>query len=151
MMTSVQEFLDREASSWAAFDAQVSGVPEDRREVPGVAGEWSLKDVVWHCGHWVRFAADHLNLATDDPFVDPFDGHADEHWDAVNAEIAEVSAAMSWDEVMTGVQEARTSLRAAVTRPGLRPEPIAWAAEESWIHYDEHGADVKAFVDRPAP
>ena len=31
----VQEFLDREARSWAAFDAQVSRVSEDRRETPG--------------------------------------------------------------------------------------------------------------------
>ena len=148
MMTNVQEFLDREAASWATFDAQVSSVPKDRREVPGVVGEWSLKDVVWHCAHWSRFAADHLNLATDGPFVDPFDSHPDEHWDGVNAEIAEASAAMSWDDVVTGAQEARASLRAAVARPGLAPEPIAWAADESWIHYDEHGADVKAFADR---
>ena len=149
-MTGVQEFLDREASSWAAFEGQVASVPEDRRETPGVAGEWTLKDVVWHCAHWSGFAAEHLNLATGDAFVDPFDSHTDEHWDAVNAEIAEVSAAMSWDEAMAGAEEARTGLRSAVARPGLSAEPIAWAAEESWIHYDEHGADVKVFVDKLA-
>ena len=104
---------------------------------------------MWHCAHWSRFAADNLSLATDGPFVDPFDSHPDEHWDAVNAEIAEASAAMSWDDVVTGAEEARTSLRAAVARPDLAAEPIAWAADESWIHYDEHAAEVHAFADHP--
>lgn len=147
-MSDVQAFLDREASSWAAFDEQVARVPEDRRETPGVVGEWSLKDVVWHCAHWTRFAAEHLSEAGDGPFADPFDLHPAEHWDDVNAEIAAVSATMSWEDVVRGAQEARSSVRAAVARPGLAAERIAWAAEESWIHYDEHGAEVKAFADQ---
>lgn len=148
MMSAVTEFLEREASSWDAFDALVASVPEDRRATPGVGGEWTLKDVVWHCAYWVRFAADHLMIVGDDPFVDPFERHTAAQTDAENAEIAEASASMSWEDVVRGTQEARASLRIAVTRPGLAAEPLAWAAEESWIHYDEHGADVKAFVER---
>lgn len=149
MMGAAQEFLDREASSWEAFDTQVMAVPSGRRETPGVVGEWTLKDVVWHCAHWARFAADHLNAAVDGPFVDPFDTHPDEHWTAVNAEVAATSAGMSWDDVVAGAEAARTSLRAAVVRPDLGDEPIAWAADESWIHYDEHAAEVRAFADAP--
>ena len=149
-MATVQEFLEREGSSCTAFDVKVSSVPENRREVPGVVGEWSLKDVVWHCAYWSGFAADHLAMATDVPFADPFDSHSDEHWDGVNAEIAEASAAMSWDDVVTGAQEARTRLRTAAARASLAPEPLAWAADESWIHYDEHAVHVQAFADQGA-
>jgi hypothetical protein len=146
-MSDVQAFLDREASSWAAFEAQVASVPEDRRETPGVVGDWTLKDVVWHCAHWTRFAADHLMMTGDGPFADPFELHPDELVDSENAEIAKISAAMSWEDVVRGAQEARASVRIAVARPGLAAEPIAWAADESWIHYDEHGADVEAFAE----
>jgi hypothetical protein len=150
LMTTVQEFLDREASSWEAFDAQVTLVPADRRETPGVVGDWTLKDVVWHCAYWARFGADHLAMEgtrdAESPFTDPFDAHPDEHWDTVNAEVAEASATMSWDDVVAGADEARASLRAVVTRPGLAAEPIEWAADESWIHYDEHAEHVKAFA-----
>ena len=146
-MATAKEFLDREDASWAAFAEQVERVPEDRRETPGVVGQWTLKDVVWHCVYWARFAADHLVKEGDGPYTDPFAGQPDEHWDAVNAEIAEASSAMSWDDVWSGTAEAREVLRHAIVRPGLPPEPVDFAAEESWVHYDEHGAEVRAFAD----
>lgn len=148
-MMTTQEFLDRETASWEAFDAQVQRVDVDRRETAGVVEGWSLKDIVWHCAYWARFAADHLTMqATDVPFTDPFAGHPDEYWDGVNGEIAEASAAMSWDDVVAGTQEARASVRTAVALPGLTPEAIAWAGEESWVHYDEHAEHVEAFADQ---
>jgi hypothetical protein len=148
-MTTVGEFLDKEAVSWQAFDEQVARIAVDRRETPGVVGDWTVKDVVWHCAYWTRFAADHLTMEgvdeTDGPFADPFDAHPDEHWDALNQRIAEASSAMSWDDVVAGAEEARASLRTAVARPGLAAEAIVWAADESWIHYDEHAQHVRAF------
>lgn len=149
MTTNAQEFLEKEAASWAAFDAQVQRVDVDRRETPGVVEGWSLKDVVWHCAYWSRFAADHLVMQAEGaPFVDPFEGQPDEHWDAVNAEIAEASAAMAWDDVVEGAQEARDAVRAAVLAPTATAEAIEWAGDESWIHYDEHAKHVEAFADR---
>jgi hypothetical protein len=147
-MEGLQEFLDREEASWAAFGAQVARVPEDGRETPGVVGEWTLKDVVWHCAYWSRFAAEHLGAANGPVFVDPFDLRPDEDWDAVNAKVAEASSSMGWSGVMNGAEEARAGLREAASRPGLAAAPIAWAADESWIHYDEHAADVRTFADR---
>lgn len=149
-MTTVREFLDREAASWEAFDEQVALVSEDRRDTPGVVGDWTLKDVVWHCAYWARFAAEHLQAAgamdAERPWADPFDAHPDEHWDAVNDEVAEISATMSWEDVRIGAEQARAELRAAIARPGLPPEPIEWAGDESWVHYDEHTEQVKTFA-----
>ena len=90
-MANAQEFLDREASSWEAFEAQVNRVPVDRRDDPGAVETWSVKDVVWHCAYWSRFAADHLVMDGDGPFTDPFDAHDDAYWDGVNAQVAEAS------------------------------------------------------------
>ena len=147
MMASAQEFLEREAASWDAFEAQVDRVAPDKREVPGVVEGWSLKDVVWHCAYWARYSADHLVMEGDGPFTDPFSAHPDEYWDGVNAEIAEASSAMSWDDVWEGAGDARASVRSVVTRPGLTSAAIDFAAEESWVHYDEHAEHVRAFAD----
>jgi hypothetical protein len=147
MMASAQEFLEREAASWDAFEAQVDRVPTEQREVPGVVEGWSVKDVVWHCVYWARYAADHVVMEGDGPFTDPFAAHPDGYWDGVNAEIAEASSAMSWDDVWEGAADARASVRSVVTRPGLPSEPIDFAAEESWVHYDEHAEHVRAFAD----
>ena len=148
-MATAKEFLDREAASWEAFEAQVDRVPEERRETAGVVEGWSVKDIVWHCAYWSRFAADHLVMEGDGPYTDPFAAHDDAYWDGVNAEVAEASSAMSWDDVWEGAAEARASVRSAVARPGLPSEPIDFAAEESWIHYDEHAEHVRVFVDGP--
>jgi hypothetical protein len=150
MTTSAQGFLDREAAAWAAFEANVDRVPQDRRDQPGVVGDWTVKDVVWHCAYWSGFAADHL--ATEgESFTDPFDAHPDAYWDDVNAQVAAASAAMSWEDVVEGTHEARERLRAAVARPGIAAVTVEWAADESWIHYDEHGAHVEAFVATLSP
>jgi hypothetical protein len=54
---------------------------------------------------------------------------------------------MSWEDVWEGAADARASVRSVVTRPGLSSEQIDFAAEESWIHYDEHAEHVRAFAD----
>lgn len=147
MTDSAQEFLEREAASWDAFEAQVDRVAAEQREVPGVVEGWSLKDVVWHCAYWARFSADHLVMEGDGPHADPFDALTAEEADRENAAIAEASSAMSWDDVWEGAADARASVRAVITTPGLSSEQIEFAAEESWVHYDEHAEHVRAFAD----
>ena len=147
MMASAQEFLEREAASWDAFEAQVDRVAADQREVAGVVEGWSLKDVVWHCAYWARFSADHLVMEGDGSHTDPFATLTDEEADRENAEVAEASSAMSWEDVWEGAADARASVRSVVNRPGLSSEQIDFAAEESWIHYDEHAEHVRAFAD----
>ena len=142
-----EEFLAREAASWDAFRTQFRRVPDERLNEPGVVGDWSTKDVVWHCAAWARFAADHLETPATGPFVDPFDGYPDEHWDAVNAEIATASSAMTWEAVRAGAEDARTSVRNAVATDAASAEAIEWAADETFVHYDEHAEHVRAFIE----
>jgi hypothetical protein len=145
MMAGAQEFLDREAAAWSAFDALVNRVPAERREVPGVVGEWSLKMTVWHCAHWVRFTVDTLAALGDEPFVDPFDAESDEHWDEVNDDVARVGASMSWDDVRAGAESAHADVRAAVATAS--PEAVAWAGAETFEHYEEHGEDIRRSIE----
>ena len=119
MMASAQEFLEREAASWDAFDAQVDRVTAAQREVPGVVEGWSLKDVVWHCAYWARFSADHLVMEGEGTHTDPFATLTAEEADRENAAIAEASSAMSWDDVWEGAADARASVRSVITTPGL--------------------------------
>jgi hypothetical protein len=64
----------------------------------------------------------------------------------VNAEIAEASSAMSWDDVWEGAGDARASVRSVVTRPGLTSAAIDFAARSpgSTTTNTEH---VRAFAD----
>ena len=44
----------------AAWDALLAEVPEDRMTEPGVAGSWSVKDIVAHLAYHERWYADRL-------------------------------------------------------------------------------------------
>jgi hypothetical protein len=147
-MTPANDFLDREAAAWAAFEVQVARVPAAERERPGVVEGWSVKDVFWHCAYWTTFAVDVLEQAGDEPFEDPFDAETDEHWDAVNAEVAEASRGMTWEAVSAGTQDARDRLRAHVQAADhIQPAVLTWAEAETFDHYDEHTEHVQAFAD----
>jgi hypothetical protein len=146
-MTSPQEFLEREAAAWAAFEAQVDRVPAEDRERPGVVEGWSVKDVVWHCAYWAAFSADAIEAAGDGPFRDPFDAEPDEHWDAVNAEVAVESSGMTWNDVQTGADAARARIRDLVASGAVPDDATTWSADETFIHYDEHAEHVRAFAD----
>jgi Mycothiol maleylpyruvate isomerase N-terminal domain len=146
------EFLDRERASWARFEAQVARVPVADRDHPGALERWSVKDLVFHCAHWVDFAAIHAEAADERPFQDPFETQPAEVWDVENARVAATSSAMTWAEVRESLDAARARVRAVVMdRDRLGDDVIAWMADETWAHYDEHAAHVTAFADaRPA-
>jgi hypothetical protein len=148
-MTTREEFLDREASAWAAFEVELARVPAEDRDRPGVVEGWSVKDMVWHCAYWASFATQHLEASreSDAPFEDPFDAQSDEHWDEVNAEVARTSASMPWNDVIAGTATARADLRDLVGSRDLDPDVLTWAADETFIHYDEHAQHVRTFAD----
>jgi uncharacterized protein (TIGR03083 family) len=45
----------------AEWDALLAEVPEDQMTEPGVAGEWSVKDIIAHLTHHERWFADRLH------------------------------------------------------------------------------------------
>jgi uncharacterized protein (TIGR03083 family) len=45
----------------AEWDAVLAEVPEDQMTEPGVAGEWSVKDMITHLTHYERWFADRLH------------------------------------------------------------------------------------------
>ena len=146
MMAAREELLAKEESSWKAFWSDVSKVPADRVEEPGIVEGWSTKDMVWHCGYWARFCAEALESLTGPDFTDPFEGHDDAYWDEYNGRVAKESAAMSWDEVAAALPGIRERVRAALTAAPEGDKPDAWFGEETFEHYDEHAEHVRAFL-----
>jgi hypothetical protein len=141
------ELLRREADAWTALGTAVGRVPADRLTEEGVVPGWSVADLVWHCGKWAEYTAGNLEAMRADTYVD--EDHDDAYWDAMNAEIAAASKAMSWDAILSGVATMRERARAAFE---ALPELTAEAAEdfsgETFEHYEEHTAEIAAFADR---
>ncbi|HEU5433930.1 MAG TPA: maleylpyruvate isomerase N-terminal domain-containing protein [Thermomicrobiales bacterium] len=54
------QLLERLDRAWQAFLASYAGLPEARLTEPGVAGDWSVKDVIAHVTTWEEEALAHL-------------------------------------------------------------------------------------------
>ena len=65
----------------------------------------------------------------------------------MNAEITGQAGTMGVAEVLAGAEVCRAKLHA--TWPTVEPDEIAvdWYAEETFVHYDEHAAEISAFAD----
>jgi uncharacterized protein (TIGR03083 family) len=53
--------LETLRSKRAEWDALLAQVPADRMTEPGVAGEWSVKDIIAHLTYYERWFADRLH------------------------------------------------------------------------------------------
>jgi hypothetical protein len=55
-----ESLLRRLGSAYAAFEESFAGLPEAALLEPGVAGDWSVKDVLAHVSTWEEEALEHL-------------------------------------------------------------------------------------------
>ena len=137
-----QELLDREDRAWLAFVDAMALVPDARREDEGVVPGWSVKDLVWHCGYWTGYVADLLERAARGEGPAP-----DQDWDGVNAIVLDEGRGMTWDEIIVRTEGHRARLRRALpTVPELTAELLEDYAGETYDHYDEHAAEIRAFA-----
>jgi hypothetical protein len=141
-MTPTDELLQREDTAWSAFVEAFRAIPDDRRGEAGVVPGWSVHDMVWHCGYWAGYVADVLDkLGRGESTADS------EDWDAFNATVTETGRAMSWDEIIVESEANREKARAALRSfPTLTDEAIAEFGGETFEHYEEHEAEVRAFA-----
>jgi DinB family protein len=143
-----EDHVKREAESWQGFLHQVRRLSPEQQELEGVVPGWSTKDLVWHCGYWARDVIQHLPALMDGTFVDPFEAD-DMLGDRMNADIAEESKTMTFDEALAKAEGARAEVIAVWSGLADEPTPAAaeWFAEETFIHYDEHAPEIAKFAD----
>ena len=141
-MQQHQRLLDREDRAWLAFVDAFSLVPDAQREDEGVVPGWSVKDLVWHCGYWTGYVADLVERAARG------DGPApDQDWDGVNALVVEEGRGMTWDEIIVRSEANRARFREALPGVGaLTDDLLEDIAGETYDHYDEHAAEIRAFA-----
>ena len=57
-----EQLLSRLDTAWAAFQTSYAGLASSRLTEPGVAGDWSVKDIIAHVTWWEEEALRHLPL-----------------------------------------------------------------------------------------
>jgi hypothetical protein len=56
------QLLNRLDTAWQAFQDAYAGLPDSRLTEPGVAGDWSVKDILAHVTTWEEEALTYLPL-----------------------------------------------------------------------------------------
>jgi len=66
--------------------------------------------------------------------------------DGINDTVVQEGRAMSWDEIVVASERNRTAVREALSAlPTLTDEAVAEFGGETYEHYEEHTAEVRAF------
>ena len=149
-----QQFLKKLDQAWAAFEAAYAGLPEARLTEPGVAGDWSVKDLLAHVTTWEEEALKYLPLilAGGRPprYSAQYGG-----LDAFNAQVSERKRGLPLAEVRA--QQAATHQRLLDYLRTVPPEPFADETRfrrrlriESYGHYNLHANMIRAWRERSA-
>ena len=149
--------LDSEYQAWELLLGQIG---EDRMDEPGVAGSWSIKDVIAHLTAWRRRTVGRLEaVAKSQPEPTsqwPADLHDD---DEINAWFHARDRDKSVGQVLDESRRVFQQLVAAIQKipddalddparfPWMEGAPVTGAAFFGHFH-DEHEADMRAYLSR---
>ncbi|HUS14404.1 MAG TPA: ClbS/DfsB family four-helix bundle protein [Chloroflexia bacterium] len=164
--TTKAELLARMHAGRAEWDALLGQVPEERLTEPALADGWSLKDLIAHVSAYEQWTADQLRAAgrgEREMVIRPQDPPADEPYD-MNANNARIYAANRDRPLAEVLAESPLAFQALVDAIEALPEDlltgpdrVAWTRggslldivpEQSYDHYAQHAADVRAFLER---
>lgn len=145
-------------AEYADWQALLDQIGPARMEIPGVAGAWSIKDVVAHLTGWRKRTVARLQAAQrgepEPPPPWPADLPTD---DDINAWIYQSSHDHSVDEVLAESQQVYEQMLAAIEGmpeavladpqrfPWLEGQPLTAAALFGHFH-EEHEADMRAWL-----
>ncbi len=149
--------LNSENQGWEALLAEIG---EDRMDEPGVAGAWSIKDIVAHLAAWRRRTVGRLEaVAQGKPEPTPpwpADLHED---DEINAWFHERDRSKSVRETLAESRRVFEQLRSAIEKlpqdalddparfPWMEGTSITGATLFGHFH-TEHEADMRAYLSR---
>jgi hypothetical protein len=160
--------LERLQAEQLAWKKLINRVGPSQRELPGAAGEWSIKDIVGHVTAYERFLADRLKerrkgiesqpsqtpeelatfLAThgypdfSSPLIDD---------DEANAVIFQAIHPLSWAEIRLDAQRVFRRMLdevMAIPEDQMTETLAAMVASSTYEHYHDHIADIEAQLGR---
>lgn len=152
------DWLQKEYQKWEAFLDQIG---EARMEQPGVAADWSMKDIVAHLTGWNRWLVIRMQAAQrGDPEPPPPWPPQVQSEDEINAWIYESNRERSLGEVLEDMHQDHQQLLSFVE--GLsddmridRDWRLVWfgdrrfPAGEFFDHFhDDHEPDIRAWLAR---
>ena len=157
--TNKAELLEQMQRGYASFEALLASLSPEQRNVPGVNGEWAIKDILAHLAAWqtrVSVRLEALARHAEDP-LERID--TDEQTDKFNDVIFAANRARPLSEVEAEFQAAVERLRVNVEQADeqdlFESGRSAWldglplwqnVAGNTFEHYAEHAPVIEAWL-----
>ena len=140
-----RELIEHTESSWQAWRAATEGIPEERMAEP-VTGHWTAKDLLGHVAFWEDWVIAHCQrILAGEP-------EPDEDMDTLNqrqvAESKDTTVAEQLryrDAAHARLADFLATIRDDEPKFPRLIEALEW---ETYKHYDEHTAEVRAWRQR---
>ena len=149
--------LNSEYEAWEGLLAQIG---EDRMEEPGVAGSWSIKDVIAHLTAWRRRTVGRLESVANGQPEPAHEWPADLHEDdEINAWFQARDRDKSVRETLAESRRVFEQLTSAIEKlpddalddparfPWMQGAPVTGATLFGHFH-EEHEADMRGYLSR---
>jgi uncharacterized protein (TIGR03083 family) len=134
------ELFQRIDTTWQDLQTALDGIPAERATEPGVAGEWSVKDLLGHITFWERNLVTEVQNLGPDEAVEAFDT------DEINAREHERYKNRPLDELQAELRESHEALMQALQAvEDLDPNQVAG---DTWDHYPEHATQIRDWRER---
>ncbi len=142
-LTATEERIEQ---SWRGLTDALAGVPAAHLDEAGAVGEWSVKDVMGHVAFWDEQAvAAGERLLRGEPAVEV-------DWQAINEREAAAAAGRSAAEQRAAMDRAHAAVLALLRQtPPSDPRFLGLCGclrGDTFEHYDEHAADIRAWRAR---
>ena len=154
------ELVQQMNSEQEAWEGLLGQIGEDRMEEPGVAGSWSIKDIVAHLTAWRRRTVGRLESVANGQPEPAHEWPADLHDDdEINAWFHARDRDKSVGEVLDESRRVFEQLVSAIQKlpddalddparfPWMEGAPVTGATLFGHFH-DEHEADMRAYLSR---
>ncbi|MGB3700145.1 MAG: DinB family protein [Anaerolineales bacterium] len=151
----VQQLIDTIQGNWATWEAIVAQIDEERLTQSGVAGDWTLKDIIahitWHEKEMVGLITAHAlvgselwNLPTDERNAAMYEEVRNEPLEQVLEESAGIHQQLL--ELLPTLSD--EDLTDPSSFPNMPPDWQPWMliAQNTYEHYQDHILDVQGWL-----
>jgi len=146
-----EQLLNRIDKTWTAFTESYAGLPEERMIEPGVAGDWSVRDLMTHISIWEDETLKYLPVIIEGGRLPRY--AAQGGIDAFNARAVEARRGLTLAEVKDQLEETHRRLLAYVQ--SVPEEQFATETRfrhrlrvDTYSHYPEHTEAIRAWRER---
>ena len=146
-----EQLLNRIDKTWTAFTESYAGLPEERMIEPGVAGDWSVRDLMTHISIWEDETLKYLPVIIEGGRLPRY--AAQGGIDAFNARAVEARRGLTLAEVKDQLEETHRRLLAYVQ--SVPEEQFATETRfrhrlrvDTYSHYPEHTEAIRHWRER---